>query len=360
MLKEIYYQTLFGKESEVEALISKNINTIGIKEIIPILAYFNKKEWSIKLIELIISQLKDETAEFVLYDELIYYLTYFENKDYLEIFIEKVKNLKLQLEITTSILEKNLKKGEELVKKFLESDDLSQISVGVFLVSNFRLKNFKQTLIRLMNDRILEDIKYQILFTLGIIEEEKYLPVLLKGATIKTDKQMDYLDSLKNFNKEEVTLRLKKEASKFFGDKIIKLKIAEILYKKDKDFSNKIFAKYLKSSKLDVQGYTLDIISGLKNDFFINDVEKIFNQKGHFHLPFAINYFKAINHTKTIDEIKKCYGINKKTVKQEVVKAISVMETDVEKQKAFYSELIDDDKILFLKNIIDIKLKRKK
>jgi hypothetical protein len=210
-----------------------------------------------------------------------------------------------------------------------------------------------------MKRNISGELKYQIIFTLGALEDSRVYPLLVKGATVKNDRQLEYLESLKYYKSEETISLLKKEASKFFQNKLIKLKLAEILYKHDADFSNKIFKKHIFSGKLDLQGYVLEILTLFKNNSFIADVDTIFKKKDHFHLSSSIRYFGAINNFGKLDEIKNDYKIEKKSVKQEVIKAVISLDKTKDSLYSFYKTVQEDDQLYFLKRKSDSLLKKR-
>jgi len=244
------------------------------------------------------------------------------------------------------------------MKEFVTSDDIGKISIGIYLIKDFRAKELIKELKSVMNRPMLDDIKYQVLFTLGTLEDKSILPTLLKGALNKNDLQLNYLDSLKYYDDDLVKNSLKKIASRKFGDKIIKLRTAQLLYPFDNEYSNSIFSKFIKSKKLDIQGYVMAILTELKNNSFVPQMNEIFNSENHFHKANSILYFRRIKYISKLKEVRKFYNHPKFDLRDEASKFVATLETNNDNLISFYNDLENEnEKFTFLKTIIDNKLR---
>jgi hypothetical protein len=357
-LSELFYQTLFGSNELLNLEIDKKFEGNDVLDLVSVAAY--KKDFD--LIKKVYETITDKDENFLLLDELIFYLAYFkEGIELLEEIYQITENSKLRFEIISSITEINREKGVDYIREYITSDDLSKLSIAIYLIDRFNVVELKKELIELMNKPMLEDLKYQALFTLGKLKYDKILPLLLKGAVNKNDQQLLYIESIKNYDDEKVKSILIKEAKKLFQDKIIKLKLAQIIYQYDKDISDNIFSKFIKSNKLDIQGFTIELIANLKNDKFINEVNDIFKSNQSFNKANSIMYFRMVNYSSKLKELQEFYFSEtaNKNMKDEILEFISVIDKKDESLKSFYQKISDEEKRTLLKNIIDNSLKQR-
>ncbi len=358
-MSKLFYQTVFGNGELLTPIIEKKFEENNIIDLVSVSAY--KKDF--ELIKKIYQKsTEQENEDFELLDELIFYLAYFKDGiELLEKIYEVTKNSKLRLEIISSITEIDREKGGEYIKEYVSSDDLGKLSIGIYLIDRFNVVELKKELIQVMSRPMLEDLKYQALFTLGKLKYEKILPLLLKGTVNKNDQQLLYIEAIKNFDDEKIKNILVKEAKKMFQDKLIKLKLAQIIYPYNKDVANSIFAKFLKSKKLDIQGFTIELIASLKNDKFINEVSEIFKSSQSFNKANAIMYFRKINYSSKLKDLQEFYFSDNanNNMKMEILKFVSEVDKDENSIKEFLERLPENDKKILLKNIIDNSLKKR-
>ena len=357
-MTDLYYKAIFD-DSEISEEIEKNFKNGEIKKLIPVAAYTKDFELIKKIHEYTIAKEED----FLLLDELIFYLAYFkQGLDLLEELYDFTKNSKLRLEIISSILEIDRKHGIELTKEYITSDDLNKISIGIFLIDNFEIEELKQELISLINRPMLEELKYQALFTLGKLKYEKIQPLLLKGVVNKNDKQLLYIESVKNYTDENTRKILKKEAKKLFQDKLIKLKLAHIIYSYDKEFSNSIFSKFINSKRLDIQGFTIELLADLRNDKFVPEINGIFKSENKFNKANAIMYFRKIKYSSKLNDFKEFYFSDKanKNMKSEIISFVAQIDKQKESLIEFFNKLPKEEGLALLKNKIDYELRQRK
>lgn len=361
-MKKLYYETIYGSKKLVQSELEGKLKEGDFRGILPVLAYFDAP-WSNERVQEILEQIPDQESDFQLYDDLIFYLTYFKKgKEYLDQIYPKLSHLKLKLEWISSMLEIDRSAGEEYVSELFEQTDdeaLNEVSIAAYLTYQFRLTRFQSKIHELLKGTVPEELKYQLLFTLGQLKDEKVLPLLLKGATMKNDRQLEYLEAIKEYQTPEVLDRLKQEACRRFGEKVIKLKYSEMLHPHDAEFANKIFNKFINSKKLDLQGYTLDLVTRLKETSFMPQIESLFEgKKEHFHTARLIRYFVTMGEKKQVPEIKKRYQSEKRVVKESVIDGVLRLSEDESDQKAFYKTLSEEDQLFFLKRSIDIRLQK--
>jgi len=358
-MSELFYQTVFGKGDLLTSIIEKNFEEKNVIDLVSVAAYKKDSELIKRIYE---TTTTEEAENFLLLDELIFYLAYFDDGiEILEKIYEVTQNSKLKLEIISSITEINREKGIEYIKEYITSDDLANLSIGIYLIDRFNVIELKKELLELMNRQMLEDLKYQALFTLGKLKYDKILPLLLKGAVNKNDQQLLYIESIKNFDDDKTRNILLKEAKRMFQDKLIKLKLAQIIYSYNKDVSNSIFSKFIKSKKLDIQGFTIELIASLKNDKFIPEVNEIFQSPQAFNKANAIMYFRKVNYSSKLNELKEFYFSDSANMnmKEEILKFVSELDKDSNSVKEFTDKLPKEDQKILLKNIIDTSLKQR-
>ncbi len=358
-MSELFYHTVLGSGDLLTSIIEKELDEQNLIDLVSVSAY--KKDFEL-MNKIYRKSIENEKEDFALLDEIIFYLAYFEDGiTLLEEIYEITENSKLRLEIISSITEINREKGIEYIREYITSDDLGKLSIGIYLIDRFNVVELKTELIKLMNRPMLEDLKYQALFTLGKLKYDKILPLLLKGTVNKNDQQLLYIEAIKNFDDEKTKNTLIKEAKRMFQDKLIKLKLAQVIYPYNKDISNSIFAKFLKSKKLDIQGFTIELIASLKNDKFINEVNDIFKSEQLFNKANAIMYFRKINYSSKLKDLQDFYFSDKanKNMKMEILNFIAEVDKNEDSVKEFLEKLTEDDKKALLKNIIDNKLRQR-
>jgi len=357
-MNKLYYEAIFGSDELLNSEIDKSFEEDKVLELVSVAAYKKDSE----LIERIYNTAIGEEENFPLLDELIFYLAYMDNGiEILEQIFEKTNNSKLQLEIISSITEIDREKGVEYISDFIKSEDLGKMSIAIYLIDRFNVSELKGELIALIGKQMLEDLKYQALFTLGKLKYEKILPLLIKGSLNKNDQQLLYIEAIKNYDDEKVRTLLKRESRRMFQDKLIKLKLAQIIYSYDEEAANEIFSKFIKSKKLDIQGYTIELISNLKNDKFIPEVNDIFKSNKSFNKANAIMYFRRVNYSSKLKELQEFYfeENTNANMKSEILKFVSSVDKNEETLKAFADKLPDLDKEILLKNIIDERLRQR-
>lgn len=212
-MKTVYENLIFGDKNVAKKEIEERIKLGDSKSVVPLIPFFDDdKGWiSSKVDEIIKNLTTEQSDDFEFWDEFIFYITYIDDGDkYLETIYPQIENLKLKLEIVTSIYEINNEKGRREIKKWLDSDDMGELSVAIFLIHRFRIKDLTPQLHEIMKKNISEELKYQIIFTLGVLEDSRVYPLLVKGAIIKNDRQLDYLESLKYYKSEETISLLKR------------------------------------------------------------------------------------------------------------------------------------------------------
>ena len=78
-MNTLEYYAVFNLKEELHKEIDKLISEKSYLPLISIAAFYNKEKWSKELIDIILENIDESDEFFPIWDELIYYLTYFDD-----------------------------------------------------------------------------------------------------------------------------------------------------------------------------------------------------------------------------------------------------------------------------------------